>query len=235
MRVMVTGATGFVGAHTTAALLEAGHDVTALVRSRERLDESLSTLGARVPDCVVGDMVDVEAVGAALDGADAVVHCAAVVSLDRRDGALMSSINPTGLRNVVGKAVERGLDPIIYTSSTSALFDLDAGMLTERSEVTSTRHPYGRSKGKCEQIARQFQADGAPVVITYPSGILGPAAGSALGETSVSMAGFVAAGIMPTNAHAALSFIDVRDLAAANVALMEAGRGPRRVMCGGRW
>ena len=232
MRVMVTGATGFVGAHTTAALLEAGHDVTALVRSRERLDESLSILGATVPEVVGGDMVDVDAVAAALDGADAVVHCAAVVSLDRRDGALMSSINPTGLRNVVAQAVERGLDPIIYTSSTSALFDVGAGMLTERSEVTSTRHPYGRSKGKCERIARQFQADGAPVVITYPSGILGPAAGSALGETSVSMAGFVAAGIMPTRG-AALSFIDVRDLAAANVALMEAGRGPRRVMCGG--
>jgi len=230
--VMVTGATGFVGGHTAAALLAAGHDVTALVRSRGRLDDAMSTLEGGVPDVVVGDMTDADSVAAALDGADAVVHCAAVVSLDRRNDALMSSMNPIGLRNVVGQAAQRGLDPIVYTSSTSALFEVGAGVLTERSEVTSTRHPYGRSKGLCERIAREYQTDGAPVVITYPSGILGPAAGSALGETSVSMAGFVAAGVMPTRG-AALSFIDVRDLANAYVAVMEAGHGPRRVMCGG--
>ena len=155
-----------------------------------------------------------------------------MVSLDQRDGALMSSINPTGLRNMVGQATERGLDPIGYASSASALFDVGAGVLSERSEVTSTCHPYGRSKGICERIARQFQEDGAPVVITYPSAILGPAAGGALGETSASMAGFVAALIVPTRS-ASQSFIDVRDPAASNVALMEAGRGPRRVMCGG--
>lgn len=232
MRVMVTGATGFVGAHTAHALLAAGHEVTALVRDERRLAASMSPFDVPLPDAVVGDMTDATAVAAALDGADAVVHCAAVVSLDRRRAEDMSWVNPTGLRNVVGLAAELGLDPIVTTSSTSALFAPGVGVLSADSPVTTSDLPYARSKAECERIAREYQRDGAPVVITYPSGILGPAAGPALGETSESMAGFVAAGIMPTR-RAALSFIDVRDLAAAHVALMQPGLGPRRIMCGG--
>lgn len=232
MRVMVTGATGFVGGHTAKALVDAGHRVTALVRDERRLAEVADSLGFALPDLVVGDMTDAAAVAAALDGAEAVVHCAAVVSLDRRNEQEMLRANPEGLRNVVGGAVERGLDPIIHTSSTSALFEPGVGRLHPDLPVANCSLAYGRSKASCETAARRYQEQGAPVVITYPSGILGPPAGRALGETAEQMSSFLAGGVMPTR-HAAISVIDVRDLAALHVALLEPGRGPRRVMCGG--
>ena len=229
---MVTGATGFVGAHTTHALLQAGHEVTALVRDRERLRDALAALGSDPPEHVVGDMTDATAVDRALEAADAVVHSAAVVSLDARREAEMVATNLAGMRTVVGRAVELGIDPVIYVSSTSALFRPGVGRLHPDLPVPEARHGYGRSKAECELFARRLQREGAPVAITYPGGILGPAAGASLGETAAGVSQFVAAGVVPTR-WGALSLIDVRDLAAAHVALLEPGRGPRRVMCGG--
>src|SRR6476620_4174487 len=232
MRVALTGATGFVGAHTVRALVRDGHEVRALVRDPQRLVRAMGALEVDPPEPVVGDMSDQGAVNELLTGADAVVHAAAMVSLDRRCADDMMTGNPDGTRAVVGMAATLDLDPIVYVSSTSALFRAGAGPLHGDHDVTVSVDPYARSKAACESIVRQFQADGAPVVITYPSGILGPAAGDAAGETTKGIASFVATGCLPTR-NASLSLIDVRDLAAIHARLIEPRQGPRRIMCGG--
>ena len=117
MRVLVTGGTGFVGAHTVQALVAVGHEVRLLVRSPARIAENLGPLGVPEVDFAVGDMTDADAVGMAMDGCDAVLHGAAVVALDRRRADEILAANPAGARVVVGTAVERGLDPIVYVSS----------------------------------------------------------------------------------------------------------------------
>ena len=251
---MVTGATGYVGAHTTAAFVAAGHSVVALVRSVDRLIEPMAALGVAVPETVIGDMNDSEAVRSALSTCDAVVHCADVhcadvhcdaeVSTDPRSDGLMIERNRNGTRTVLGLAHELGLDPIVHISSTSALFEPGVAALTPdhpigRSSIPHARSmPHARSAAACEEVARDLQADGAPVAIVYPSGILGPGAGATLGEPATQMARlvarFVASGVMPTR-HAALSIIDVRDLAAVIVRLLEPDRGVRRIMCGGHF
>ena len=82
---MVTGGTGFVGAHSTKALVDAGHQVRLLVRDPARIDATLRPLGVDDrPEFVVGDLVDGGAVREAVSGCSAVLHCAAVVALDRR-------------------------------------------------------------------------------------------------------------------------------------------------------
>lgn len=229
---MVTGSTGLVGGHSVAALLDAGHEVTALVRDRGRLRAVAEGLGVELPRHVVGDMTDPAAVDEALEGADAVLHCAALVSIDRRDEAAMISGNLEGTRLVLSRARAAGCDPIVHTSSTSALFRPWCAPLRPDMDVSDVRGGYGRSKALCELEARDAQADGAPVSITYPGGILGPPAGTALGETAQQLARFIAAGVMPTR-RAALSIIDVRDLAAVNLALLESPGSARRIMCGG--
>lgn len=234
MRVTITGATGFVGGHTVAAALAAGHEVTALVRDPQRLERNLAALGADIPHHVVGDMTDAVAVAEAMAGAEAVIHSAAVVSIDLRHGTDMAQANPEGLRIVVEAAMEVGADPIVTTSSTSALFTPGIGPLNENSPVATPRLAYAASKAAADRVARRFQDDGAPVAITYPAGILGPPAGDAFGETAVQMAKVIDSGLIPIR-RAALSLIDVRDLAAAQVALLTPGRGPRRIMCGGHF
>jgi nucleoside-diphosphate-sugar epimerase len=91
---------------------------------------------------------------------------------------------------------------------------------------------YAASKAAAEEVARDLQQRGAPVHISYPSGVIGPAAGESLGETSTAMARFVGAGVMPTP-RGALSLVDVRDLAGIHRLLLDLEEPPARVMCGG--
>ena len=234
MRVMITGATGFIGGHAAAQVIEAGHEVRALVRSPERLEDTRVAFGLPPIDHVVGDMTDPDTVAAALKGADAVIHCAAVVALDARGNAQGVEKSVAGARLVLQQAAAMELDPIIHVSSVAALFDPHAGPLTIDHPPSSADFAYVQAKADAEVVARKLQADGAPVSIVYPSAVIGPPAGTAFGEASEDMARFVAVGILPTRG-AALPLTDVRDVASLLIALLEPGQGPRRIMCGGHF
>ena len=228
----MTGATGFIGGHAAARAIQAGHEVCALVRSPQKLESLRVAFDLPAIDYVVGDMTDPGAVAAALDGADAAIHCAAVVSLDARGNAQGIENSIAGARLVLHQAHAMDLDPIIHVSSVAALFDPGAGALTVDHPPSSAGYTYGQAKADAEMVARKLQADGAPIAIVYPSAVIGPPAGSAFGEASEDMARFTATGILPTR-RAAVAISDVRDMAELLVALLEAGHGPRRIMCGG--
>ena len=232
MRVLVTGGTGFVGAHTTKALIDAGHDVVLLVRNPARIDENVKPLGVESPDFMVGDMTDRALVAAAMDGCDAVIHAAAVVGLDRKRAAEVSRDNPLGAENVLGLAAERGLDPIVHVSSLSALFDPGAPVIHRDLPLVQPKGAYGRSKVESDLIARRLQDEGAPVVITYPGGIIGPPAGALNGESNLTLEVFAKSGCM-VMVEGGWSPIDVRDLAAVHVACIEKSPGARLYVCGG--
>jgi nucleoside-diphosphate-sugar epimerase len=230
VKVLVTGATGYIGAHTAATLEAAGHDLRLLVRDREKAARIGTATGFRADDVIVGDVTDSTAVDKALVGCDAVIHTAAAVAIQRGRASEMLHVNTTGTSNVIGHAAERDLDAIVYVSSTSSLAERTGQVLTVDSPC-ATGDGYTASKAGAEAIARDLQRQGAPVRITYPSGVIGPAAGEALGETSTSMARFVASGVLPTP-RASLSIIDVRDVAEIHRRLLEPD-APRRIMCGG--
>ncbi len=233
-RVAVTGATGFIGAHTTRALLEAGHPVTALVRNPTRLAVTLESLGVAAADLdlVVGDITDPVAVGQALDGAEAVVHSAALVSLVKARADEVLATNPAGTEAVVDAALARGLDPIVYVSSTASLWRPGLTELRTDIEPADLTSPYGHSKALAEAFVRRRQDEGAPITTTYPASVMGPPAGQAAGEVSGVVATHLQMGWLPLP-QARWSLVDVRDLAAVHLAALEVGRGPRRYMCGG--
>jgi dihydroflavonol-4-reductase len=234
MRVLVTGGTGFIGAHSVKALVDAGHDVRLLVRNSDRIVRNLRPLGVDVSDYVVGDMCDEDAVGRALDGCDAVLHCAAVVALERKRAAEVLRANPRGAEVVIGRAVERGIDPIVHVSSAAALFVPGLEVIRADLPPTDAKDAYSRSKATAETFVRRLQADGAPISITYPGGVIGPAAGDAFGEMADGLVQQFQIGMMLTS-DAAWSVIDVRDVGKIHAALVEPGRGPRRFMCGGHF
>ncbi|MGE2721558.1 SDR family NAD(P)-dependent oxidoreductase [Mycolicibacterium celeriflavum] len=233
MRVLLTGGTGFVGAWTAKAVADAGHQVRFLVRDPARLETSAAKIGVATDDYAVGDIADAESTAAAMDGCDAVIHSAAMVSVDPRQADKMLRTNLDGAHNVLGAAAERGLDPIIHVSSFTALFDPNCNLLHADLPVVGGTDGYGKSKAEVEKYARGLQDAGAPVSITYPGMVLGPPAGNQFGEAAEGVQAAVQMRGVPGRG-AAWIVVDVRDLAALHAALLEPGKCPRRYMAGGK-
>lgn len=226
MKVLVTGGTGFVGCHTVAELVRAGHTVRLLARSLERVGPALEPLGVYDVEVILGDVTDAEAIERGIDGCDSVVHCASVYSLDARADATIRKTNVQGTEVVLGTAYRLGLDPIVHVSSTTVLLGTRATVLTPDSPPTTPPGAYARSKADSDRIARRLQDAGAPVVITYPSIVWGPH-DPHFGETCQAVANLLR-GLWVVSTDGLLPICDVRDLAKLHVAVLEKDRGPRR-------
>lgn len=228
MLVSVTGGAGFVGAHSVAAIVRAGHRVRLLVRDESTVDKALAPLGVDhgAVDIVVGDALVETSVARLVRGADAVLHAASVFSFDSRQRELMLQTNERGTELVLDAARRAGANPIIHVSTVGALFPASGRVISTDSPVGRTREPYFRSKAAAEVIARQHQQDGAPVVITYPPALLGPN-DPKLGDQITRLRN-VLRGLMPMWPLGGLPVGDVRDTAALHASLLTPRAGGNR-------
>jgi nucleoside-diphosphate-sugar epimerase len=231
MKVLVTGGTGFVGSHTVAAVAASGHEVRLLVRAPERVRPALDPLGVGEVEVVTGDVTDLESVQAAVKGCDAVIHAASVYSFDRRRDGEIRRTNVKGTELVLGTAVEAGLDPVVHVSSSGALLSKQRATMTPDSPPGDAPGTYWRSKAESERVARRFQERGAPVVITYPSAVLGPHDPHVGDSTQVVIAALE--GALRFASRLTIVISDVRDVAALHCAVLERQRGPRRYLATG--
>lgn len=229
MRVMITGGTGFVGYHTAIALQAAGHEVVLLVRSAEK---AARLYGDAVPQCVVGDIVDEDKVALALQGCDAAIHCAAMVSTDAKDADKVYNTNVEGARIVITSALQQGVGSIIHVSSVTALFNPKAKQLDGNSPPGNARNAYGRSKVACEKFVRKLQQQGKPIHITYPASVIGPQ-DPGLTEPHLGIQTYLSAFVplMPGGNQ----FVDVRDVAEVHRRLLESKLKPGRYTLGGHY
>lgn len=233
MRVAITGATGYLGAHVTRALLAAGHHAHLLVLPGEVSAPVLDRLRRWGPVSVlVGDVRREADVRALLDGADAVVSAAGVVGTDERRVRLMWDVNAYATEAILRLGVEMGLDPVVAVSSYSALFPPPDGMISLTTPTAPGRSAYARTKGYADRVARQLQRAGAPVVVTYPSSVVGPSFFTAPGVTQQGWSPILRWGLAPS-LNGGMQMIDVRDVAEVHARLLCPGRGPRRYLCGG--
>ncbi|GAA4244460.1 NAD-dependent epimerase/dehydratase family protein [Dactylosporangium darangshiense] len=233
MRVLVTGGTGFVGAHSAAALIAAGHDVRLLVRSPDRIGPALRPLGVSTAvDHTVGDVTDLDSVERALRGCDAVLHAAAVYSLDARARPAIARTNAAGAETVLRAAVDAGCDPVVHVSSTAALLRRRA-TVTADSPLSSTPGPYIRSKAASEAVARRLQDAGAPLVIVQPGAVLGPD-DPYCGDQARRLRDILR-GRYPVWPSGGLQVVDVRDVARVHAAVITPRSGPRRYLVPGHF
>jgi dihydroflavonol-4-reductase len=232
MRVLVTGGTGFVGSWTAQAVEQAGHQVRFLVRTPEKLERAAGAIGVDVSDFVVGDITDAGSARSALEGCDAVIHCAAVVAIGPGAAEKMRDTNLQGARNVIGQAVELGLQTAVYVSSLAAVFTPGLKLLTADLPVAEGLDDYGASKALVEEYVRGLQDDGAPIHITYPGAVIGPPAGDQLGEATEGVVKASRLRVIPGR-EAAWTVCDVRDLGRVHAALLTHDGAPARWAAGG--
>lgn len=218
--VLVTGGTGFIGSHTAQALAQSGWRVRLLVRDQKRASAWFDKRGIAVDSYVVGDISSAVDMKRAVEGCEAVVHAAAIVGLDARDAAETERVNVEGTKNVIDAALAAGVKTIVYVSSASALYRRGAAFVDECSEIGTSTSGYGASKTRCEQYVRELQRQGAPIIITYPVGVIGPD-DPKLSETVGAVATFLK-GMLPLTTTG-IQLVDVRDIARAHCSLLQRG------------
>jgi nucleoside-diphosphate-sugar epimerase len=231
MKVAITGGTGFIGSHCVSQAVAAGHEVKMLVRNPSKAYAALKLQGLK-PHTVEMHEVDLRdhsALRASLAGADAVIHSAAVFSLNPLEEQAMQEFNPTSTRVILEEATVLGLDPVVYVSTSGAFMPLSGGPIGSNTEISTGCGPYTRSKIAAEHIARRQQSIGEPVVCIYPGGVIGPRDPNRELTDSMSLVTRILGRntvLVPEGAR--LAMVDVRDVAAVCLGALERGRGPRR-------
>ncbi len=210
MRVVVTGGTGYLGSAIVRALVRAGH--TPVVFSRR------ATAAGLPGDAVDGDVRDPAALQRALDGADAVCHAAALVSVWQPDARAFDDVNVTAVRTVIEAGRRARIPRIVYTSSFLALPPPGAGRLL-------TANEYQRTKAQALAVARAAAVEGAPVVTLVPGVIYGPGPpteGNLVGRLVRDHLARRLPGIVAAERRWSYAFVD--DVADAHVRALTAGR-----------
>lgn len=166
-RYLVTGASGFVGAHLTRRLVAAGCEVTLL----DVTPPPVIPASVRYVHCDLRDRAAVQG-AVAKGGVDYAVHLAARVG-DWGSFADFEAINVTGTRHVLEALAEAGARRVAHVSSIAAM-GLDAGdAADERVGPFASGDAYSATKGAGEMVARELQRGGAPVVIVRPGDVYG--------------------------------------------------------------
>jgi dTDP-glucose 4,6-dehydratase len=180
MKLLVTGADGFIGSHLTEALVRAGHDVRAFVlynsfNSWGWLDRCEPDVRGRF-EVFAGDVRDPHGVHTAMKGCDAVLHLAALIAIpySYHSPDTYVDTNIRGTLNVVQAARDLGLAKVVHTSTSEVYGTARFVPITEQHPLQG-QSPYSASKIGADQIAMSFHASfDTPVSIVRPFNTYGP-------------------------------------------------------------
>jgi len=227
--VLVTGASGFVGAAVASVFRREGFPVRVLVRAsspRTNIDPA--------DQVFVGDMRDRAAVAAALAGARYLVHVAADYRLWAPSPDDILRANVDGTRIIMEEALRAGVERVVYTSSV-ATFDLRAGGIadeTRKLPADAAVGAYKRSKVLAEDVVIDMVAQQSlPAVIVNPSTPIGPrdVRPTPTGRIIIE----AASGRMPAFVETGLNFAHVEDVAEGHLAALRRGVIGERYILGG--
>lgn len=230
-KVLVTGATGFIGFHVAKLLKEKGFQVTALVRE----GSDASSLKALEVEPVTGDVRDFDSLCKVLKGCQQLFHLAADYRLWVPDPKTMYAINVQGTRNIMQAALRAGIEKVVYTSTVGVLAARSNGKPSNEESPVNIKEMVGhykKTKFIAEREVYHFIEKGVPVVIVNPSTPIGPMdrKPTPTGKTIVDFLN----GKIPAYVDTGLNFVDVEDVATGHWLASLYGRIGQRYILGNK-
>lgn len=230
MKVLVTGASGFIGGNLVRELAKQKYQVKALIRK----DSNLKPLKDIDIETVQGDLLDKDSLIRALEGCEALFHVAAMYTFWSRRPELIYETNVKGTENILNAAVLCGIKKVVYTSSESTLKIIKGSLGNENTRGCLDEIPsdYKRSKYMAEELALGMCRGGVPVVVVNPTAPVGPY------DVKPTPTGKIVLDYLNHKMFACvntgLNIVSVEDVAKGHILALEKGRPGERYLLGNK-
>jgi dihydroflavonol-4-reductase len=229
-KVLVTGATGFIGSHVARLAVDRGDEVRLAVEGGS-LDAAIADLDCPRTKC---DVRDRRSVRRALKGTERVFHCAGVTSVRPADAERLFEVNVGGTKVVMEECLRAGIQRVVYTSSAAAVGPAEPGKTADESQLFTAARldiPYVSSVHEAEVEAMRLAAQGLPLVCVNPAICFG-AGDFHVGSTRLVRSFLL--GRVPVYTDGAVNVVDVRDVAQGHLLADERGAIGERYILGAR-
>lgn len=232
MKVLVTGASGYVGNKLAHTLAELGTEVHALVRNASTI-KLLQHFNITV---FQGDILQKESLMAAMKGCRHVYHAAAQVGAWAKNPIVFYDVNVEGTRHVLDAALQSGVEKTVFTSTCGVIGPtLDKPLDENDPRTIGFEIDYDLSKKKGEDVVMQYAREGMNVVVVSPSKIYGPGKVSHSLTANAIIDKFLKERIalIPSPGSYRVSFALIDDIVNGHLLAMEKGRNGERYILGG--
>ena len=250
-KVLITGASGFIGAHTVLEFLNNGYEVRGSIRDLNRADSLKSMLAKHTEhienlEFVAATLTEADGWHEAVAGCDGVIHVASPVPIEQpKDPNEIIVPARDGVLNVLRAAQAAGIKRVVQTSSVAAVSANAKGdsAIQTAADWTDVKHPtanaYSQSKTLAEQAAWDFvkQHEEMELVTIQPAMVLGPALEADYGS-SLEAVYVLMTGKYPMLPHMGFGIVDVRDVAHLHrIGFEHPDAAGQRLLCsnGFRW
>ncbi len=232
-KVLVTGATGYIGLHCIQQLLDQGYAVNGSLRSLERKDEIFKSLESHNTSTehlklFSFNLNEDEGWDDGMEGCDYLIHVASPIALERKSEDFFVKPAVAGVKRALKFAKKHNIKKVILTSSVAAIFHgIELKEYYDENDWSDPENPsidhYSKSKTLAEKAAWDFiEAEGKPFEFSVinPALVIGPSLSNDLGESNKAIQ-MVATGKMPVAVPLQFGYVDVRDVAAAHILAMQ--------------
>ena len=232
-KVLVTGATGYIGLHCVQQLLNQGYAVNGSVRSPERKEEVFEALQKHnTPtenlNLFTLNLTEDDGWDEGMEGCDYLLHVASPIALENHNEDFFVKPAVAGVKRAFKYAKKHNVKKVVLTSSVAAIFDtLEEKTDYDETDWSDPENPsishYAKSKTLAEKAAWDFvdnEDNPFELAVINPALVIGPSLSGDLGESNKAIA-MVTTGKMPVAVPLQFGYVDVRDVAAAHLLAMQ--------------